>query len=800
MAMWPRIAHHILDHPRWTVIATVVVTLFLGYWALQVKTDHTGVHFLAPDSKAVQNFERAGEVFGKSQSMLYLVFDDVDPYDRAFLASLDVFVDTISAYEGVASVLSLTNVPFLVRENKRIASYPLYTPHLPADALRTRIDSQPFLSGFLLSQDGTATAVMVNIDEAFNDTPARVDLVERIHRTARTLPGTVALAGVPQLRSEYAQRISREAPLFTLWALALSLVFLFVTFRSWQAVLLPTLIVLLGITWTIGLIAFFDHRLNVVTAVLPALLVIIGMANSIHLSTKFYDQYRRLNDRREALVETICTVGLATLLTCLTTAIGFGVLVLSGSSLLSVFGQFAAVGIMLLYALSVTLIPQAFTVHRTSKEDASPLATHALLTRFFDRMATATQRHPRAVLSVAVAVTVVGVVGVTKISTDIYVFSDFYEEDPLRRDLAVFEEHFGGVLPLEVVIESKKPGRLRSLGTMRRLDRLQQELDALPAVGQSLSAADLVKLANQAYFGGNPATFRLPSPHELPFLQTALGDFVQQDREHDLVDNIPPLVDSTFSMTRVYLGVLDIGTNRMNALADTARARAAMLFPGDQFNVFVTGTAIRATRSGEHLVGNLLISLAVALVIISGLMVVLFRSLRLMFISLVPNVLPLLLVGGAMGFSGIVLKPSTALIFPVAFGIAVDSSIHFLTKFRLLRDRGLTLEAAIRTTLRQTGKAILFTSLVLMSGFLVFTFSSFGGTANMGFLTALTLCVALVANLVLLPTLLHHFGPEEHAPTTSKNGTWTNGLLSPTITEPDADNAPQVEPLTREGA
>jgi len=759
LSFWSRLAHWILRHRRPILLAIGAITLILGYFATQIKSDHTAGQFVSTDSKVYQDFERAKKIFGESQTVLYLVFRDVDPYAPSFLQALDSLNQDIAAQEGVERVLSLANVPYLVRDSTGMTARPLYVHDLPARTLRQRIQGQPFLHGLLLADDSTTTAMLVKIESAFNNTPERIALVNHIEAAAQHLPGEVALAGFPYLRTAYAQRITREAPLFTLLALLISLVVLYLTFGSWRAVTLPTLIVGLGILWTLGLMALFDQRLNIVSSVLPALLVIIGMANVIHLCTKFIDQYQTLGDAETALVEMIRTVGLATFLTCLTTAIGFGVLTLSGSALLSRFGLMAAVGIMLLYVLSITLTPIAFVAYRPSTRSQTPLATHGGMAWFFGKLAGFTKRHSIGVLVGSGVLVLLGIVGITRISSDLYVFSDFYEDDPLRQDLAVFEQAFGGVLPMEVVIESKKAGQFRALPNLRRVEKLERTLQDLEPVGTSLAISDLVKLANQAYFGGNPATYRLPSSYELPFLQTSLQGFLDQKGKSSFVSNLPIFVDSTFSVTRVYLGVTDIGTTRMNALADTVLAETRRIFPTTDFDSYVTGTAIRATRSGENLVTNLIVSLAVALVVISVLMALLFRSARLMLISIVPNLIPLVVVGGAMGFTGVILKPSTALIFSIAFGIAVDSTIHFLAKYRLHRNAGEPLEASVAATLRETGKAILFTSVVLMGGFLAFTLSSFGGTVNMGALTALTLGMAMVANLLLLPALLYRFGP-----------------------------------------
>lgn len=761
MSPWAKAAVWILDHPRpiWTGIA--ILTVLMGLLMGRLEIDHKAGNFVSDEEEYVRIFEETTEVFGRSETILYAVFHDTHPTDSTFLHRLDTLTQHVETLDGVESVLSLSNVPHLRRDNGSLHTETLYEANLPEENLAERFDREPFLRGVLLSEDGSATLMMVRIDPAFNATPARIDLVHYIEGAAERMPGEVALAGFPYLRTQYAERVTRESPLFTVLALIISLVFLFVTFRAWRAVVIPTLIVGLGIVWTFGLMALFGHQLNLVTAVLPALIVIIGMANAIHLSTKFFDQYNATQDRRLAVVETVRTVGLATFLTCLTTAVGFAVLLLSGNRILMGFGIFAAVGIMLLYVLSITIIPLTYARMRPPTTKGS-LVSHDRFADYFDAKADLMRRRGGAVIAAALALSVLAIIGATRISTDIFVFADFYEDDPLRQDLAVFEEHFGGVLPLEVVIESDRPGRFKTLAPMRRIEVLQEQFSDFEYVGSALSAVDLVKMGNQAYFGGHPGAYRLPASYELPFLQNALGRFIGEEADTTLLSNLPLFVDSTFSKTRIYLGVSDIGTERMNMLADTVRAMTQSTFSGDEYDVYVTGTAIISTRSGESLVHNLIVSLSVALLVISVLMAFLFRSVPLTFVSLVPNVIPLLLVGGAMGFAGITLKPSTALIFSLAFGIAVDDTIHFLAKYRIHRDEGDSRNEAIRNTLRETGKAILFTSLILMSGFLVFTLSSFGGTVTMGALTALTLGVALVANLFLLPALLFRFGPEEH--------------------------------------
>lgn len=758
MSFWPRLGRTILAHPWPIVVTVVIVTAVLGYWAVQVETDHTAGNFLSEDSRVIQQFRRASAVFGESQASLYVVFGDANYADPDFLSRLDSLTRRISTYEGVESVLSLANVPTLVRNGDSLVVERLFDPEADAETVRDRLDAQPFLQGLLISPDGKSTLMLVTIERKFNNSSARVDLVNQIEQDVTAMPATTALAGFPFLRTTYAQRVSAEAPLFTLLALLTSLILLMITFRSWRAVILPAIVMTAVLTWTIGLISIFGYKLNIVIAVLPALLVIIGMANAIHLLTRFFDTYAQLGSRHDALIETIRTVGLASFLACLTTAIGFFVLNFSGSALLAVFGTFATLGIAFIYVLSITLIPLAYDRMRPPSERAATLATHDVFSTGFDRLAVVVEKRAPLVLIIAGALVILGIIGGSRISSDIYVFSDFSPDDPLRTDLAIFESAFGGVLPMEVIIESDREGAFRNPSHIRRVASLQDSLKELDEVGMALSAADLLKLTTQAYFGGHPANFRLPATYEMPFLESALGRLFRGG-DSGITSNLPQMVDSTFTMTRIYLGVDDIGTEAMNALSDSVATMARAVLPPEGFDVFVTGTAITATRSGENLVRNLVWSLILALLIISLVMGMLFRNVRLTIISVVPNVIPLVFVAGAMGYLQIPFKPSTALIYPLAFGIAVDSSIHFLAKYRILISQGTEQRDLIRITLRETGKAILFTSLVLAGGFLIFTLSSFGGTAGMGALTALTLIIAMISNLFVLPAMLVLFTP-----------------------------------------
>src|SRR5690625_2044046 len=319
MYFWLRVARFILARARWIVAGVVLLTLFFAYWAVQVDIDHASGHFLSEDSDVVRNFQRASESFGEGQSALYIVFSGVAYDDPEFLRQLDSFTKRASSYDGVESVLSLTNVPALQRDGDRLVPVRLYDEAAPAEANAERFRNQPFLKGLLIAESDSATVALVNVDAAFNSTPARIDLVNQIQADARAITEDAALAGFPYLRTSYTTRVKAEAPLFTILSLLISLLLLYAAYRSWRAVFMPSLVVVLGIIWTFSMLALFGHKINLVIAVLPALIVVIGTANAMHITTKYYDTYALLQKRRETLIDTIRVVGLATFLACLTT-------------------------------------------------------------------------------------------------------------------------------------------------------------------------------------------------------------------------------------------------------------------------------------------------------------------------------------------------------------------------------------------------------------------------------------------------------------------------------------------------
>jgi predicted RND superfamily exporter protein len=342
-----------------------------------------------------------------------------------------------------------------------------------------------------------------------------------------------------------------------------------------------------------------------------------------------------------------------------------------------------------------------------------------------------------------------GVYGITLMKSSGYMVDDIPKDDPVYIDLKFFEKNFNGLMPLEIMIDTKKPGGAMQLTTFRKIDQLEKKLAAYPELSQATSLLNLLKFSKQAFYNGHEKYYSLPNNREKNFiLQYAATGEGNSGLLHSFLD-------STRQTTRISIRLKDVGTKRMEELYTDFNTHIDSIFTPDKYDVTVTGSSITAFKGTQYLLKNLSTSLALAILLISGFMALMFSSWRMVILSLTPNILPLVFTAALMGFSDIPIKASTILVFSIAFGISVDNTIHFLAKYR--QELNLTnwnIRESVILALKETGVSMLYTSVVLFFGFGIFTLSNFGGTQAMGVLVSLTLLVAVTSNLILLPSLL----------------------------------------------
>ena len=553
---------------------------------------------------------------------------------------------------------------------------------------------------------------------------------------------------MPYVRTMNSQNIIDEIWIFLILALAITSLIFFFFFRSFRATFITMVVVSIGVIWAFGFIGWFRYEISVLMALIPPLIIVIGVPNCIFLINKYQQEVKSHGNQAKSLQRVISKIGNATLMTNVTTASGFGTFIFTKSQLLNEFGIIASINILAIFMLSLLIIPIIYSFLPKPKDKHLKHLEKRWIERIVDWMEN-TVRHKRiAVYISTVVLMVASIIGVYMIKVSGSLIEDMPKGKPFFKDILFFEKEFGGIMPLEIIVDTKRKKGVMKLSTLKRMDRLNEIIDEIPELSPSVSVVNLIKYSKQAYYNGNPKYYQLPTNQERSFI---LSYTKNSDANSDLLNNF---VDSTGQYARITTFMKDIGTDKMARIEERLQARIDNEFPKENYSVTLTGKALVFLKGTNYLIRNLVISLSLAILLISLFMAWMFRSVQMIVISL-PNVLPLLVTAGLMGYLGVPIKPSTILVFSIAFGISVDDTIHFLAKYRQeLQANHWKVRKSVYAALRETGVSMFYTSVVLFFGFLVFIVSSFGGTIALGGLVSVTLLFAMVSNLLLLPSLL----------------------------------------------
>ena len=554
---------------------------------------------------------------------------------------------------------------------------------------------------------------------------------------------------MPYVRTMNAQNIIDEIGLFVGLALLVTSLIFWLFFRSYRATFITMLVVSIGVIWSVGFIGWFEYEISVLMALIPPLIIVIGVPNAIFLINKYQREVKDHGNQAKSLQRVISKVGNATLMTNITTASGFATFMFTNSQLLKEFGTIASINIMAIFVLSILIIPIIYSFMRKPKDKH----LEHLERKWMDTIVTwmeNTVRHNRIAIYIStVIIIIVSIIGVYKIRVSGSIIEDMPKSKQFYKDIVFFENEFGGIMPLEVLIDTKRKKGVMNLSTLKRMNKLEEEIDEIPELSKSISILNMVRYSKQAFYNGNPKYYQLPTEQEKNFI---LAYTKNSDANSDMLKDF---VDSTGQYARITTFMKDIGTEKMARIEDRLKDKIDKVFPKEKYNITLTGKALVFLKGTNYLVKNLAISLSLAILLISLFMAWMFRSYKMIIISLIPNILPLLITAGLMGYLGVPIKPSTILVFSIAFGISVDDTIHFLAKYRQeLMHHKWNVRKSVYAALRETGVSMFYTSIVLFFGFLVFTVSSFGGTKALGGLVSVTLLFAMVSNLLLLPSLL----------------------------------------------
>ncbi len=758
---WEAIARLILRNRFSLILLLVGVTLF---WASQWK--HMRFTFteanLLPDNHPENiHYNDFLTLFGEEGNVLVLAINDADFFQKEKLKAWKALSDELMAFDEIDFVLSIDNIKELVKNNKKkkFELRPIAST-LPEDDEEIALFKQklfyelPFYENLLLNKSTGTIRMVINMEKDIVNSAARkqfifekfIPLIDRFEEENNT---KVYRSGMPYIRTLNAQNIVDEIGMFVFAAAGVTSLIFFLFFRSVRATIISMLVVLFGVAWALGTLGLFKYEITVLTALIPPLIIVIGIPNCIFLINKYQQEVAKHGNQVKSLQRVIVKIGNATLMTNLTTASGFGTFILTNSKVLKEFGIIASLNVIGIFVLSLLVIPIAYSFMPLPNKKHLNHLKNKSIERFVKWMENKVRQKRLNTYLVTLIALIASIIGIYSINISGSILEDMPKKRTFFKDILFFDKEFDGIVPLEIMIDTKRKDGVMKLSTLRRMEQLNASIDQIPELSKSTSIVNALKYAKQAYYNGNPNYYALPSSQENRFI---LSYFDRAGNNESILGNY---VDATGQYARVTTFMTDIDTQRMEEIEAELKHEISKIFPEERYTVSLTGKALLFLKGTKYLIKNLVISLALAIFLIALFMAYLFRSFKMIVISLIPNLLPLLITAGMMGFLGIPLKPSTILVFSIAFGISVDDTIHFLAKYRQeLIDTNWKIQKSVYAALRETGVSMFYTSIVLFFGFSVFMSSEFGGTVALGGLISMTLLFAMLANLILLPSLL----------------------------------------------
>ena len=759
--IWGLVARLILRN-RFLVLLGIL--LLTGYWSTQWKNmqfTFTEANLLPdnhPENILYQSFI---QTFGEEGNVIVIAVQDSSFYTPSQRLAWKALNEKIEGYQEINFVLSTENIQELVKDNKN-KSFVLkdVSEELPPEGkfpekFKEKLYLElPFFENLLFEKNSNTIRSIIYMDPEIVNTAQRKDFIfdvfiPLIKNYEETYDSDIRVSGMPYIRTLNAQNIVDEIGLFVLGAALITTLIFFLFFRSFRATFISLIVVAIGVMWAFGILGWLGYEITVLTALIPPLIIVIGVPNCIFLINKYQQEIAKHRNQAKSLQRVIAKIGNATLMTNLTTASGFATFILTNSKILKEFGVVASINIIAIFLLSLLIIPITYSfMERPNKKHLRHLKNKTV--DFFVTWMEKTVRKKRInVYLISLLGLIIGITGIYQIKISGSLIEDMPKSAPFFKDILFFDATFNGIVPLEIWIDSKREEGIVRPATLRRMNQLQETIDEIPELAPSLSVVNAVKYAKQAYYNSNPNYFALPTSQENSFIYPFLNS---SNSDSQLLNGY---VDSTGQFGRITTYMKDIKTSRMEEIEADLKESIAKIFPKDRYGVNITGKSLLFLKGTKYLINNLILSLSLAILLIALFMAFLFRSFKMILISLIPNLLPLIITAGVMGFTGIPLKPSTILVFSIAFGISVDDTIHFLAKYRQeLIANGWKINKAVFAALRETGISMFYTSVVLFFGFSIFMSSNFGGTQALGGLVAVTLMMAMLANLILLPSLL----------------------------------------------
>ncbi|HEY3429680.1 MAG TPA: efflux RND transporter permease subunit [Cyclobacteriaceae bacterium] len=788
--MWNSLASIIIKYRLYFIILIGIITVFMGYHMTKIVMSYDFARTVPPEDPDLIYFNSFKEKFGEDGNIIVVGMKDSAVYKLDNFQSLRGLASRIKTIEGVNEVVALPTLKMIMKDtaNKKFVFKDIFPETISTqtelDSLLQLARDQKIYSGQIMNSTNGAMMMLVAVQKEVMNSKRREAMTDSLQKEGSRFEKETNIklryAGLPFMRTVVANSVRKEMNIFLIASAVVTGFIMFLFFRSFRSVLFSMIIIGVLVVWTLGTLALFGYKITLLTGLIPPVIVTIGITNAIYLLNKYHLEFAKTQDKLEAISMVVKKMGLAMFLTNLTVAIGFLTLLATDITILREFGIVAGINILALFFVCLIMIPSIFSWLPVPSEKHLRHLNFPLMGWFLKMTDLIVHRHRLTIYAVSLGLTVFAVIGILQLKAETFMADDVPSQSQVKKDLQFFEENFSGVMPLEIVVKfvTKKKRPVLDVKNLEKVNQFEQFLDSIDLMSRPVSVVSFIKGINQAFYNGNPNQYKLPSKTQGAFIMNYVKNselFKQStDWQTDsaFVKSKTPsratkgvlnsFVDSTFSEIRISSQIADIGSARLDSLVNNViepKMKEVFVSTGkDSIVTTITGSTKIFIKGNKFLIANLQESLLLAFILITLSMAILFANVRMIIISLIPNLLALMITAGLMGYMDIPLKASTALIFSITFGISVDNSIRFLAKYRQeILSNNFFIPVAISDSIIETGKSIMYTSVVLFAGFIIFAFSSFGGTIALGILTSITLIISMFTNLILLPALIMTF-------------------------------------------
>ena len=767
VGFWELVARIVLKNRIAILISILALTIFLSLQWKNLGMTYNEANLLPKDHIVNQQYDAFLDKFGEEGNLIVIGFKDNRFFTPKAFQAWNKLMTGLKNSKEVELAVSLNDLKKLQKNEveEKFQLVPLIDNSQTnnagyLDQIKNELFNKlPFYEGLLFNKQSGSIRSAIYLNKKIVNTAARKtfileNLVPKINRFEKATGIDLRVSGMPYIRTINAENMKGEIGLFIGAALLITSLIFFLFFRSFRATFISICILLFGVMWSFGTLGLFHYKITILTAIIPPLIIVIGITNCIFLINKYQQEIKIHHNQAKALQRVISKIGVSTLMTNLTTAAGFATFMITGNELLFEFGLVTSINVISVYLLTLVVVPIVYSFMPLPKEKHLYHLSKNYISFLLDWVENIVKFRRKRIYIIYVLLLIFSIVGVSQMKVSGSLIGEMPKSASFFKDIVFFEKEFNGVMPLEIMINTKRKKGVMKLSTMKKMNELQETIAEIPELSKPISVVNLVKYSKQAYYNGNPEYFDLPTAQEQAFILSYAKNATKNTKENLMKS----YVDSTGQYARITTFMKDIGTEEMAKVEGKLREKIEAVFPKERYEVTLTGKALVFQKGTSYLIDNLIESLIFAIVMIAGLMAYLFRSGKMVMASVITNVLPLCITSGLMGYFGIPLKPSTILVFSIAFGISVDNAIQFMAKYRhdLIQNNG-KIKKSVFSALRETGISTFYTSIVLIFGFAIFTLSSFSGTIALGGLISCTLLFAMFANLLVLPALVLTF-------------------------------------------